>query len=182
MPVYDHNDIVFRDADRRGAILESLAFLGEVPDIERRLDAELEIARRTDGVRDMADIPVRAAWDGAAGEYLVIVRNAYEPRRLLASLLESLMDEPGEKLKEDVAAAEARVEAYLGRIEERERTDLTGPKKILLPLVRELRETLALAAELDYSQEELERLSEDVEHRLTRPIAEVLEEILTLLA
>jgi hypothetical protein len=181
--MYTEHDYVLK-ACEAGELLEEcrLAGLSFSAEKEELLCGALEKARREDIDVPLPFLNLFAGWDEERGEYYAAIQNMYDPQNLLEILYERLLGERAENPAGGEQAIVPHVEAYLGVIEQKEKISLAQTKDKLKELVLDMRRTLALYEDGEYSEEDLERLSESLDKAYFDPIRELLVGVIVTIA
>lgn len=179
---YDHNDIVLKEYTIHGTIDATLHFFGATAGIRNKLEKALKQARKEKKTVKAGEVPAEAFYDEETGEYLIILKNSYDPRNLVAVLFDRIVEERDLELKEDLESGNKLIDNYLGRIEEKEKVDLAEYRKMIKSLAAEMKETIHLTNEHEFSEQELEHLSGEIDERYYGPIVEQMEEILATIS
>ncbi|MDR3200171.1 MAG: hypothetical protein LBT68_01820, partial [Spirochaetales bacterium] len=163
-PLYTEHDYVLKSADIEdvlsGCGLVGLNFPREKEDELRR---GLEEARDRGGALPLPALNLSAGWDDSRGEYYVVIKNMYDPQNLLDILYERLVWEKTENPEEEAAALRENIEKYLGVIETKEKISLSDEQEKLTELALDMRRTIALYEDGEYSEEDIERLSDSLD-------------------
>jgi predicted nucleotidyltransferase len=112
--------------------------------------------------------------DPITNEYLLVIRNVYDPRNLLTVLFERLTTIEEEDPEKDKENALSLIETYLGTIEKREKVSLEELKKKLSELTRSMKDTLATFQEDEFSVQILKNYRSP-DRAYFEPISELLE-------
>jgi hypothetical protein len=182
-PSYTENDYVLKSADIEeiisGCGLVGLSFSREKEDELRR---GLEQARDESGDLPLPALNLSAGWDDSRGEYYIVIKNMYDPQNLLDILYERLVWEKAENPEDEAAALRENIEKYLGVIETKEKISLSEVQEKLTGLALDMRRTVAVYEDGEYSEEDIERLSDSLDRAYFDPMTELLEGVIVMLA
>jgi hypothetical protein len=181
--MYTEHDYVLK-ASEAGELVEDCRLMGLCLSEEKEeLFCEaLEKARREDLAVRLPFLNLVAGWDEGRGEYYAAIQNMYDPQNLLNILYERLLEEKAESPTQEAQAIRARIEAYLGVIEQKEKISLAETKDKLKGLALDMRRTLAVYEDEEYCEEDIERLSASIEKAYFDPIRELLEGVIVTIA
>lgn len=181
-PFYTEQDLVLKNADIAGLLHDTQSYGILNPEQRSTLVKLLEEARFTGELKEFPDIHAHVGVDRESGEFLLVIHDVYDPRNLLTVLFDRLTSREEEDPQADKEHALELIEAYLGVIEKRERVDLHQVKQKLIQLTTSLKDTMALFQEDEFSDRDLEKLSEALDRAYFEPISELLEGILVTIA
>lgn len=177
-PVYTEHDLVLKQ-ESLYQIMEECSLLGinlQKEESRKELRRSLEQAR-SEGADVLAkSLNLVAGWDETHEEYFIVVRDVYDPRNLVAVLFERIVAE------DETVDVGTIIGRYLGVIEEKEKISLGEAKEKLVKLAADLKTALEIYEDDEYTEEELDRLSDSLDDGYFNPIAEVLEGILVTIA
>jgi hypothetical protein len=180
---YTEHDYVLKSANTEDILSEcGLAGFKFSRAQEAQLGAGFEKARREDTAVSLPALNLTAGWDETRQEYYIIVKNMYEPRNLLDILYERLVWEKAENPEDEDKEIRAHIGNYLGVIEKREKVSLAETKEKLASIALDMRKTLAVYADGEYSDEDIERLSDSLDRTYFDPITELLEGVIIAIA
>ncbi|MDR1627097.1 MAG: hypothetical protein LBT33_11220 [Spirochaetia bacterium] len=182
-PAYTEHDYVLQSDTTRGILADcGTAGLGFSPAQEVRLVRSLEKARREGAAVPLPELNLSAGWDEGRQEYFVVIKNLYEPRNLLGILYGRLLRERAENPEDEAKDIRACIEKYLGVIEKKENVSLAETKEKLAALTLDMRSTLAVYEDGEYSDTDIEKLSASLDRTYFEPITELLEGIIVAIA
>jgi hypothetical protein len=181
--VYTEHDYVLK-ASEAGELLAECRFAGlsfseEKEELFRRA---LEKARGEARAISLPFLNLFAGWDEGRGEYYAVIQNMYDPQNLLDILYERLLEEKAENPGGEAQAICSRIDAYLGVIEQKEKISLAETRDKLKDLALDMRRTLAIYEDGEYSEEDMERLSGSLDKAYFDPIRELLEGVIITIA
>ena len=181
--VYTEHDCVIKNSDIE-ELLDACSMAGlnlEETDKDK-LCAELENSRSKDEPVHIDLLNLIAGWDEPRREYYVVIKNVYNPQNIIDILYERLVWERPDNPEDEIENINTNIERYLGVIEMREKISLAETKEKIKTLTGEMRKTLAVLEGDDYSEEEIERISDSLDTAYFDPITELLEGILVTIA
>ncbi|MBI9103315.1 MAG: hypothetical protein JEY99_12935 [Spirochaetales bacterium] len=177
---YTESDLVFKDETANAVISLYLEYLpederkgvrSELNRVFKRAEKEKRAARST-------GLDVRALFNKEAGEYILIKPGVYSPQNLLFVLFDILVEHPEGDAEELKADAYNLIDRYIGEIEGREGVNFLGQRENLKQLAGEMIETMCLLDEQEFKEEELEKLSNQIDSTYYEPIGMILQGIL----
>jgi hypothetical protein len=176
--IYTEHDYVLKQANIED-LIEDCSLAGmDIKKDEQRLELRksFEKAQRTDTTVPVRALNLIAGWDDIHEEYYAVIRNFYDPQNLIAVLFERIVS------GDDEDDAEEIIEKYFAVIEEKEKISLAGVREKLIKITADLKKTLALYENDEYTEEDLNRLSASLDKAYFDPIAELLEGVLVTIA
>jgi len=176
-------DYVIKASDAGGILAEcdcvGLVFSAKE---EKALRAALEDVRRQAVALSLPFRNLLAGWDEKREQYYLVVKNMYDPRNLLEVLYDRLVMERTEDPQRENEETSKIINAYLGVIEEKEHISLAETREKLTRLAADMRKTLDVYENDEYSAEELERLYETLTKAYFDPVLELLEGVIVAIA
>ncbi|MCX7787177.1 MAG: hypothetical protein N2442_05735 [Spirochaetes bacterium] len=181
-PFYTEQDLVFKHSDI-GELLHDIQSYGILnPDQRSTLVRLLEEARSTGELKEFPDMNALVGADSETGEFLLVIHDVYDPRNLLTVLFDRLTSIEEEDPQKDKEHALHLIDVYLGVIEKRERVSLQEVKQKLIQITTSMKDTMALFLEDEFSDKDLEKLSEALDKAYFEPLSELLEGVLVTIA
>jgi hypothetical protein len=180
---YTEHDYVLKSADA-AEILSGFGFAGL--ELSRAQEAELceglEKARREDKAILISALNLTAGWDEAQQEYYAVVKNRYDPGNVLDMLYDRLIRDRAENPEDEPGLIRAHIDNYLGVIEKKEKVSLAETREKLVAIALDMRKTFAVYEDGEYSDKDIERLSDSFDRAYFNPISELLEGIIIAIA
>jgi len=181
-PFYTERDLVLKHTDMGGLLHDVQSYGILNPDQRSELVRLLEEARSTGELKEFPDMNAHVGVDRETNELLLVIHDVYDPRNLLTVLFDRLTSIEEEDPQRDKEHALSLIESYLGVIEKRERVSLQEVKRKLIQLTTSMKETIALFQEDEFSDNDLEKLSEALDKAYFEPLSELLEGVLVTIA
>ena len=178
-PLYTERDLVLKGPTVERVLADcSMLELGvQQSKLRSELVKSLDRAKYEGRPVVCEDLKLTAAWDETRKEYCAVLKGFYDPSNLVSILYERLTT-----LNSEVENTDDLVDRYLGVIEEKEKVSLLDARQKLKILAKELRETLSLYQEEEFSEQDLEKLSTILDTTYFDPISELLEGVLVTIA
>jgi len=181
-PFYTEQDLVFKHPEI-GGLLHDVQTYGILnPEQRSTLVHLLEEARATGELKEFPDINAHVGVDREKEEFVLAIHDVYDPRNLLTVLFERLTSREEEDPEQDKEHARKLIDSYLRVIEKRERVNLEEVKKKLVQLTSSMKDTMALFQGDEFSDQDLEKLSQALDKAYFEPLSELLEGILVTIA
>lgn len=181
-PFYTEQDLVLKHTNIGGLLHDAQSYGILNPDQRSALVRLLEEARSTGELKAFPDINAHVGVDLKNGEFLLVIHDVYDPRNLLTVLFDRLTSIEEEDPQKDKDHALRLIDSYLGMIEKREHVSLHVVKQKLIQLTTSMKDTMALFKEDEFSEKDLEKLSEALDKAYFEPLSELLEGILVTIA
>lgn len=181
-PSYTEQDLVFKHTTIGGLLHDVQSYGILNPDQKSTLVRLLEEARTKSELKEFPDLNAHVGVDMEKEEFFLVIHDVYDPRNLLTVLFDRLTSREDEDPKRDKEHALKLIDSYLEVIEKRERVNLQEVKKKLVQLTSSMKDTLALLQGDEFSDRDLEKLSEALDKAYFEPLSELLEGILVTIA
>ncbi len=181
-PIYTEQDLVLKHPEIEGILTEIQSYGILRPEQRAQLITLLETTKTGGEPLEFSDLDAWVGKDPITNDYLLVIRNIYDPRNLLTVLFERLTTIEEEDPEMDRENALSLIETYLGIIEKREKISLEEIKKKLAELTRSMKDTLAAFQKDEFSDKDFEKLSEALDRAYFEPISELLEGVLVAIA
>jgi len=177
---YTENDLVFKDETANGVISQYLDYLPEEEreGVRSELNRVFKKSEKEKRKTKSAGLDVAALFNKDMGEYILIKPGVYSPQNLLFILFDILVEHPEGDHDELKADANDLIDRYIGEIEGREGVNFLGQRENLKQLAGEMIETMCILDEQDFKEEELEKLSNQIDTTYYEPIGMILQGIL----
>ena len=177
---YTENDLVFKSDSINDVISQYSEFLGEdTPSgFRNEVTRLLNKAVKEKRMAHSSGLDLEALYDKEKGEYILIKQGVYSPQNLLFNLFDLLVEHPeGDpaELKQDAGEL---IDRYIGEIEGREGMNFLGQRENLKQLCGEMIETMSILDEQDFRDDELEKVSDQIDKTYYEPIGMILQGIL----
>jgi hypothetical protein len=181
--MYTEHDYVLKSASAEDILFDcGLAGLKFSPAQEALLGAGLEKARREGKTVPFPGLNLSAGWNQRRQEYYIVIKNMYEPRNLLDILYDRLIWDKAENPEDEEQDVRMYIGKYLGVIEEKEKIPLAETKEKLAAIALDMRKTLAVYEDGEYSEADIEKLSDSLDRTYFNPITELLEGVIIAIA
>ncbi len=177
---YTENDLVFKSETINDVISQYLEYLPEESreGVRGELNRLFKRAEKDKKRTHSAGLDLDAVYDKPQGEYILIKPGVYSPHNLLYILFDCLVEHPEGKIEELKAEAFILIDRYIGEIEGREGMNFLGQRENLKQLAGEMIETMHILDEQDFKDDELEKLSTQIDSNYYEPMGMILQGIL----
>jgi hypothetical protein len=180
---YTEHDYVLKAATKKDILLDcDIAGLNFSRAQKIQLEAAMEKARREGAAAALPALNLSAGWDETRQEYFIIIKDMYDPRNLLDVLYGRLLWERAENPEDEDKEIRAHIEKYLGIIEKKEGVSLSETKEKLAVIALDMRKTLSVYEDGEYSDMDIEKLSDSLDRTYFDPIMELLEGVVIAIA
>jgi len=178
-PLYTERDLVLKGSTVE-KLLDNCSRMGLcVQGSESRKDLVkcIDLARYERRPERCEEMHLTVGRDEDRQEYCAGSKDGYDPGPLVSVLYERLIS-----VEEDDAGIDGLIDGYLGVIEGKEKISLLDVREKLKNLTKEMSRTLRLYQGDEFSESDMERLSEILDSSYFDPIAELLEGVLVTIA
>lgn len=178
-PIYTERDLVLKGSSVEKLLVNCsrMGLCVQGTDAQKVLVKCIDLARYERRPVLCEELNLTVGWDEDRQEYCAVAKDVYDPGNLVSVLYERLIS-----VEEDDAGIDSLIDAYLGVIEGKEKVSLLDVREKLKSLTKEMSRTLRLYQGDEFSESDLERLSEILDSSYFDPIAELLEGVLVTIA
>lgn len=178
--IFTEKDLAFKSPDQVELLELGLSYLEPGKPGQRNELSKMIQKSKNEGLQQGKKSRFTAAYDKKRGEYILFIRDQYEPACQLAMLFELMTESAtcgdGE---EELQIRSSQIKTYLAEVEKNEELDLSEECSHLINYTGQFLKTMELYQdEEELSQEELERLSDRIDLSFYKPISDIIESIL----